>query len=336
MDLKQEEKLNTKLLRGATQGSLRKVKKAIEAGARVDCVYTDNYRGWDSFIDTKGNSAVHEAARGGHMDILNYLLEKGAKTYVLGYDKKSPLEMAINKKKFDAALRLVDHDPKLLLFSQQGEKDLAALKRAMEKDGFGFIKGVLERELLEPIYIKTLYDYAKENGKESYVTLLQDFVPYALTQKENTAQNSSSVAAPEMVSQPVSQATEEAFVNDDHLPEPEGKRLTRKNHSETWERIGVKEVFCHSAKVLLSGKNAFLSEIFNFDRKIYTRIWNTSSDSKIEESYFSQLPPEMADTLETARQILNKLGGNVPESDIPQKQPEPKKAAVPVSKPSQS
>ena len=189
------------------------------------------------------------------------------------------------------------------------------------------------RELLEPIYIKTLYDYAKENGKESYVTLLQDFVPYALTQKENTAQNTSPVAAPEMVSQPVSQAAEDAFVSDDYLPEPEGKRLTRKNHSETWERIGVKEVFCHSAKVLLSGKNAFLSEIFNFDRKIYTRIWNTSSDSKVEESYFSQLPPEMTDTLETARQILNKLGGNVPESDIPQKQPEPKKAAVPISKP---
>lgn len=335
MDIKQEEKLNTKLLRGATQGSLRKVKKAVEAGARVDCVYTDDYRGWDSFINTKGNSAVHEAARGGHMDILNYLLEKEAKTYVLGHDKKSPLEMAIDKKRFDAALRLVDHDPKLLLFSQQGEKDLAVLKRAMEKDGFGFIKGVLERRCLEPPYIKTLYDYAKENGKESYVALLQGFVPPALIQAGAKAQERQPIAAQVAVTGVTPQATEEQIVNDDGLPEPEGKRLTRKNHSETWERIGVKEVFCHSAKVLLSGKNAFLSEIFNFDRKIYTRIWNTSSDSKIEESYFSQLPPEMADTLETARQILNKLGGNVPENDIPQKQPEPKKAAVPVSKPHQ-
>lgn len=334
MDIKQEEKLNKKLLRGATQSSLRKVKKAIEAGARIDCVYTDNYRGWDSLIDTKGNSAVHEAARGGHMDMLNYLLEKGAKTYVLGHGKKSPLEQAVEKQQFDAALRLVDHDPKLLLFSQQGDNDLAALKRAMEKDGFGFIKGVLERGCLESSHIKTLYDYAKENGKASYVTLFEDLALPALTQEKNKKNHqpvTGAVAMPETSPQ----VTEKQIANDDGLPEPEGKRLTRKNHNEMWEIVGVKEVFCHSSKILLSGKNAVLSEIFNFDRKIYTRIWNTSSDSKIEESYFSQLPPEMADTLETARQILNKLGGNVPESDIPQKQPEPKKAAVPVLKPHQ-
>lgn len=90
------EDLGWELHHAAAEGSVAKTKAALAAGAAVD---------WAD--DVVGNSAIHEAAQGGHADVIRVLLAAGADVDKIGKADGTPLGMAAAANQLDAAKALL-------------------------------------------------------------------------------------------------------------------------------------------------------------------------------------------------------------------------------------
>ena len=66
----------------AWNGDLDRVKAAVSGGEDIDG------------RDSEWNTALHEACRKGHVDIVKYLLDNGANTELKGFQNFTPLQVA--------------------------------------------------------------------------------------------------------------------------------------------------------------------------------------------------------------------------------------------------
>ena len=70
------------LVIAGSDGDLDRVKAAVSGGEDIDG------------RDSEWNTALHEACRKGHVDIVKYLLDNGANTELKGFQNFTPLQVA--------------------------------------------------------------------------------------------------------------------------------------------------------------------------------------------------------------------------------------------------
>jgi hypothetical protein len=145
--------LDEALLTAARKGNLAEVKALLGKGANLEAK------------TRHGITPLFYAASHGNVDVLNYLIEKGADINVRdSFYKASALAFTVQNDHMDAALILV----------QKGCKDTeSALPDAAEKGDVPLVKAILARGEIKPDTMTRALSQAEEGKKTEVVELLK-------------------------------------------------------------------------------------------------------------------------------------------------------------------
>ena len=149
----------------AGKGDLEAVKKAIEKGGKVDK------------LDAAGQTALMWASEGGHMEVIKYLIEKGADVNIVSnkYGRGSAMIYAAAAGRLEVVQYLVDHGANINATSTSQNE--TALIWAVAMGHPDIVKYLLEKGADQTIINKNkenAIDVAKKVNRADMIKLLEE------------------------------------------------------------------------------------------------------------------------------------------------------------------